>query len=52
MGVITKPDRKCPCGAPLLKGKGPRKYCPECQEKRTKENDRARKLKSRKSGSR
>ena len=45
MGVNTKskPTKLCPCGTPLLPGKGPRKWCPECQEKRTKENDRRRK---------
>jgi hypothetical protein len=35
--------RKCPCGASLLPGKGPRKWCPECQAKREAERSRDRK---------
>jgi uncharacterized Zn finger protein (UPF0148 family) len=46
MGVNPKSERKCPCGAPLLKGKGPRKYCPECQAKN--EMEKRRKLRARK----
>jgi uncharacterized Zn finger protein (UPF0148 family) len=40
---MPKENRKCPCGTPLLPGKGPRKWCPECQEKRTAERTRERK---------
>jgi uncharacterized Zn finger protein (UPF0148 family) len=46
---MPKENRKCPCGAPLLPGKGPRKYCPTCKDIKHTEHDKARKAKKKRS---